>query len=239
MNDEEMRKEWYKSFIKTYVERELPLIGLNTTPQNLFRFLTMLSHNHGHLFNASNFAKSLGVSSPTISRFVDFLQSSFLIQRLYPYFTNVKKRLVKSPKIYLRDTGILHHRLNISNSDELLAHPVAGMSWEGYVIEQIMSTLGDDYEYYFYRTQDGTECDLVLTKGNKPLITVEIKLTLQPQKTKSMTLSIQDLKTDKNFIIIPQCNEIFPFNRKSWVCNLEQFFTNVDNPDESVVNVSL
>ncbi len=224
MKDEDIWNEWFNSFIMTYIERDLPRWGLITSPQYLLRFVTMLAHTHGQLLNKTNYAKSLEVSIPTISNYIHYLENAFIIRSLQPFFINLKKRLVKSPKVYLRDIGLLHHLLRINDYNTLLGHPVIGRSWEGYVIEQIMSVLGSKFEYFFYRTQDGAECDLIITEKFHPIACVEIKFTEAPKKTKSLTITIQDIGSKNNFIVIPECTSPYPMEENLTVCNLEQFF---------------
>lgn len=215
--------EWHRSFIKTYVERDLRNLGLNASPALLFRFISMLAHNQGGIWNASNYAKSLGISSPTVANYLDFMENAYLVRRLHSFHVNANKRIIKAPKVYVRDSGIVHNLAGINNINGLLGHPVIGSSWEGYVIEQVISVTQNSYEYYYYRTQDGTECDLILAKGSRPLACIEIKFTTSPKKTKSFTNSIVDLKTKNNFIIIPKCNESYPLDKNITVCNVEDF----------------
>jgi hypothetical protein len=223
MTDYEMRNEWFNAFIMTYIERDLPLLGLNTSATSLFRFVTMLSHTHGQIMNKSTFAKSLELSVPTISRYLNYLESAFLIRSLQPFYRQVKKRLVKSPKVYLRDSGLLHHLHKIIDYNRLLGHPLLGHSWEGYVIEQIISILGNQFEYFFYRSQDAAECDLVITEKFQPVACVEVKFTAAPKKTRSLAIAIKDIGTQKNFIIIPDCSEPYPLDEWLIVCGLEHF----------------
>jgi len=220
--DNEVRNEWFVNFIKNYVERDLPFLGLGLSPNAISRFWRMLATVHGSLLNKSNLSKSLEMSYPTISRYLDFMEEAFLITQLLPYHVNLKKRLVKSPKIYLRDSGILHYQLSIQSFDELQGHFMLGVSWEGYIIEQIKQVLGTGNEMFFYRTHEGTEIDLVITRNNKPLFGVEIKYTSSPSVTKSMKIAIDDLKTEKNFIIIPS-TEQFYLRKDIIVCSLETF----------------
>jgi predicted AAA+ superfamily ATPase len=222
-----MVKAWHQSFIKTYIERDLPNLGLNTSSTQLFRLISMLAHNQASIWNASQYAKSLGVSSPTITNYADYIENSYLIRRLQPFFTNAKKRIIKAPKLFIRDSGIVHHLIGISEFEQLLGHPVVGNSWEAYVIDQIISTLEEKYHYFYYRTQDGTECDLLLVQGNTPKACIEIKFSTTPKKTKSFTLSIQDLKTEKNFIIIPGNDNAYPLEENIMVCSLDQFLMNL------------
>ncbi|HFE65589.1 MAG TPA: ATP-binding protein [Caldithrix sp.] len=223
IEDDEIREEWFNSFIMTYIERDLPNLGLKTSSPTMYRFLSMLAHSHGQLLNKSNLGKSLEMSVPMISRYIDFLENAFLVCQLKPFFVNLKKRLVKSPKVYLRDSGILHHLLKIGDYNTLLGHPVIGHSWEGYVIEQIRSVLGNRYEYFYYRTQDRTECDLVITEKFSPIACVEIKFTDSPKKTKSLTIAIQDIGTEKNYIIVPGTIEPYFIEKNLQVCGLAAF----------------
>ncbi len=225
--NEKIPEEWFRSFIRTYIERDLPLLGMPSPPPPLVsRLISMVAHHHGQIWNASSFAKSLGISSPTVSNYFDFLDYAYLVRRLQPFFSNGKKRIVKSPKIYLRDSGLLHHLINMHSYEQLLGHPIIGFSWEGYVIEQIISVSQNKFEYYFYRTQDQTECDLIIARGNIPLASIEIKFGI-PEKTKSFTTAIQDLKTTKNYIIIPKSSETYPLDRHITVCGLSQFITKI------------
>src|SRR4030043_1243988 len=214
----EIRRDWFNSFITTYVERDLPQLGLVTSSMQLRRFLKMLSGIQGNLLNQQMLSRSLGVSFTTISRYLDYLENAFLIRRILPYYLNIKKRLIRSPKVYIRDTGLLHHLLSISDHDQLWNSAYIGSSWESFVIQQIYSCMGSHLDAWFYRTQDGTECDLLLTSGNKPVSCIEAKLTLAPSKSKSLTIAIKDLGTSQNFIIVPKCDESFRISGNITVC---------------------
>lgn len=223
MTDQILLNEWYQSFIRTYIERDLPLLGLRSDPSVLNRLLNMLAHNQGMLLNLANLAKSLGVSSPTVSRYINFLESAFIVRLLQPWYANVKKRLVRSPKAYLRDSGILHHIYNIQDFNTLLGHPLLGYSWEGFVIEQIINTSSPGISFNFYRTVEGAECDLILSNGLKILACIEIKFTDAPKTTKSFTTAIQDLQSQNNFIVVPNCPEPYRLKENVMVCNPIQF----------------
>lgn len=214
--------EWRDQFISSYIQRDLPLLGLEAGPRLLGNFLRMLANSNGSLWNASLFAKSLGLSSPTVKRYLEFLEGAFLIDILEPFYTNAKKRITKSPKTYFKDTGLLHSLLRISSLDDLYGHPAIGGSWENFVIQQVKGRLGDRYEYFFYRTQDGTEMDLVLARAGKPLITAEIKYTLSPKLSKGTILAVEDLKAAENYIITAG-KERFPVHEKIEVTGLEEF----------------
>jgi hypothetical protein len=170
-------REWWESYLRTYAERDLPHLGVSADPVLLRRILTMLAHAQGGLFNASQFGKALGISYHSVQRYVDILERTFLARRLSPYFRNVGKRLTKAPKLYLRDTGLLHHLLNINTLDELESHPIRGASWETFVLEDILRRERLRFPHsqcYFWRTQAGAEVDLVLDRGSERFA-VEIK----------------------------------------------------------------
>ncbi len=193
--------KWRNSFIQSFLERDIPQLGIRIPSQQMRRFWTMVAHNHGRLWNASEIAKSLSVSPPTAKSYLDILTDTFVIRQLQPYSTNTKKRVIKSPKTYLRDTGILHALLHITNYDELISHPVVGFSWEGFAIEQIINTTKDRYQVYFYRTNAGAEIDLVLAKGNTPKIAIEIKFGLSPTLSKSFWNAYSDFHFEKAFVV--------------------------------------
>lgn len=170
-------REWWEAYLRTYVERDLPHLGLGADPLLLRRLLTMLAHSQAGLLNASQLGKSLGVSYHTVQHYLNILEQTFLLRRLAPYFRNVKKRLIKSPKVYLRDTGLLHHLLNISTLDELDNHPVRGASWETFVLEDLIrrEKLSRPHAQFFYwRTATGDEVDLLLERGNQVHV-IEVK----------------------------------------------------------------
>ncbi len=199
---------WQQSFLTTYIERDLPQLGLSVSPILMRRLMQMLAHQHGQIINYSQLSNALGISSPTVAKAVDYLENAFLIRRLPPYFANSKKRLVKSPKIYIRDTGVLLHLLKIKTMTELLGHPQCGMVWEGFVNEQILASSGEKFEGCFYRTQDGAEADLVLLKAGKPFAFIECKLSNHPTVTAGTYNAIADLKTKQNYIIAPQPHKV-------------------------------
>jgi len=153
---------WRDAFISTYLERDIPQLGIRVPAAALRRFWQMLSHLQGRVWNASQLASGIGVSPPTARHYLDILQDTFMVRQLQPYFRNIKKRIIKSPKIYLRDSGLLHALLHIDSRETLLGHPVAGPSWEGWVIEQLVNMLPPGWEFYYYRTAGGAEIDLVL-----------------------------------------------------------------------------
>ena len=192
---------WRKNFTQTFLERDIPQLGFNIPASTLFRFWTMLAHYHGQVWNGAEPARSLNISESSVRRYVDLLTDVFMIRQLQPWHNNLKKRQVKSPKIYFRDTGLLHTLLGIHSKKELLSHPKYGASWEGYVIEEVHKSVTPD-ESYFWRTHNGAEIDLLIFKDSKK-IGIECKRTDAPFLTPSMSIALQDLKLDHLFIIYP------------------------------------
>ena len=213
---------WLDSFITTYIERDLNMLGLNASPVFIRKFWTMLSHYHSGIWNHSSFARALGVTPPTVNRYLEFLEGAFIIHLLQPFYINVKKRLVKSPKVYIRDSGILHRLAQFSSMDDLQSNVLIGASWEGYVVEQIRQRVPSGIALFYYRTHDGTECDLVFVKANQPIATAEIKLTSQPSISKGLTIAIQDLGTTSNFIITVDTDD-YSLRKDIRVCSLLTF----------------
>jgi predicted AAA+ superfamily ATPase len=215
---------WMRNFVQTYLERDLPLLGLSADSILMRRLWTMIAHYHGGIWNASTFAKSLGITVPTVNRYINFLEAAFIIRRQEPYYYNLKKRVVKSPKIYIRDTGVLHYLAGIDNLESLHGHALIGNSWEGYVIEQIHQMLPGELKLYYYRTHHGAESDLVLVKGTEPKACIEIKYTSQPKQSRGFSISVDDLKTSMNFIITPK-SDTYLINKSTYVCNLTDFLS--------------
>jgi uncharacterized protein len=214
--------DWTQSFIRAYVQSDLSnLFGYNLNPAISGKLWTMLANNHGQLLNVQDIARSIGVTSPVINRYIDFLAGAFLVYRLQPWFTNTSKRLVKSPKVYIKDSGILHALLSINSFDQLTFNSIIGASWEGYVIEQISYHKSSQSQLYFYRTHTGTEIDLVLVKANKPVACIEIKYSNAPKPSKGFFIGVDDLATSKNFIITPS-SDSYTFSN-AIVCNIQQF----------------
>ncbi|MFW0714291.1 ATP-binding protein [Pedobacter sp. N23S346] len=225
--NDQSSKEWLDDFIVSYVERDLAkMFGVELAPKLLRNFWSMLAHLNGNLFNGESFARSLGVSAPTVNRYLDFLEGGYLIRRLQPWFVNAKKRLVKSPKTYVRDTGILHRLLNIPDHNDLYGHPAIGASWEGYVIEQIAQIKTKQTELFFYRTQTGAECDLVIVQGIKPIACIEIKLSNAPTVSKGFVSCMQDLEPLNQYIITPK-SETYKTTNGIIVTNLKHFLADI------------
>ena len=219
-------KDWLDDFIRSYVERDLAMLfNVNLSTITLRNFWSMLAHSNGNLLNLEVFARSLGVSATTVVKYLDFLEGGYMVRRLHPWFVNAKKRLVKSPKTYIRDTGILHRLLNIPSLDSLFGHPVAGSSWEGYVIEQIYQCKPNYTEMFFYRTQAGAECDIVLVQGITPVACIEIKLSNAPLVSKGFMSCVEDLEPKDKFIITPQ-SETYVTKNGVIVISLKDFIEN-------------
>lgn len=222
-----LSKEWIDDFIVSYVERDLAkMFSVDLAPTLLRNFWGMLAHLNGNLFNGESLARSLGVSAPTVNRYLDFLEGGFLIRRLQPWFVNAKKRLIKSPKTYIRDTGILHRLLNIPGYNDLFGHPAVGGSWEGYVIEQIYQVKTKQIDLFFYRTQTGAECDLILVQGITPIACIEIKLSNAPTVSRGFVSCINDLEPKYKYIITPK-SETYLSSNDITVTNLKNFLLNI------------
>lgn len=221
-------RQWQQNFIKTYVEQDLSNLGMSNKASITNNFLRMISHIHGSLLNYSMIGNSLGLTHTTVQRYIDILEQAFLVRRLEPWFVNMSKRMVKSPKIYIRDTGNLHYLHTIKSFSDLTQHPIVGASWEGYVIEQIIQQLKEDIQPYFYRTTNGAEMDLVLVKGLEPVVSIEIKLSLTPALKRGSTESVNDLMTGHNFVVTPAGGNM-PL-KPNWIhCNLKEVLGQLAN----------
>jgi uncharacterized protein len=209
--DDEDSFVWRESFIRTFLERDLRAFGFNASPHSMSRLWRMIAHSHGGPLNCSELGRSLGESSPTVKRHIEILAGVFMVRLLEPWHENLGKRLVKQPKIYVRDSGLLHTLLGVENSDELHGHPKCGASWEGYCIEQLIQQHSDATPY-FWATQSGAELDLLLIKRGKRL-GYEIKYSETPTTTKSMHVAIEDLQLDKLTVIHPGSAR-FPMSEK-------------------------
>ena len=209
---------WLENFIRTYIERDIPQLGFQIPALQLRRLLMMSAHNQGQLFNASKLGEALGLTHPTIRRYIDLLEQTYILRTLQPFEANVKKRLVKSPKVYVRDSGILHRLLMISDFNSLMGNPVFGASWEGLVIENVIVNM-PDWTPFFYRTANGNEMDLVLVRGNKK-IAIECKASSSPQLTKGWWDALNDINPDKTFVIAPISGSAYQINKQVTVASL-------------------
>lgn len=192
---------WRKNFIQTFLEQDLRQWGIMAPSLTLLRFWTMLAHYNGQLWNVSEPARSLGISEPTVRRYLDILTGLFMVRQLQPWHANLKKRQIRSPKIYFRDTGLLHQLLGIRLKKDLFSHPKCGASWEGYVIEEVLKIANPD-EQYFWRTHNGAEIDLVVVKNGR-IFGVECKWIDAPRLTPSMRIAKDDLKLEKIIVVYP------------------------------------
>lgn len=192
---------WRRNFIRTYLERDVPQFGPRIPAETLRRFWTMLAHAQGGLFNASQFARGLGVTGKTVSGYLDLLVDLLLVRKLSPVHRNVGKRLIKSPKVYVRDSGLIHTLLRIGDMDALLGHPVVGLSWEGFAIENLLSVAPDETQAGFYRTSAGAELDLLLELPEGRLWAVEFKRGLAPRLEKGFHHAREDVKPDRSFVV--------------------------------------
>lgn len=213
---------WIDDFISTYITRDLPILGMPANPSMTRRLWEMLAWQNGNLLNSSSLAKSLGITNHTVNTYIDFLEGAFMVQRIQPFFSNVKKRLVKAPKVYLSDTGVLHRLLNVESFDALFGSPLLGGSWEAFVLNQIMTEKPKNMDVFFYRTHAGTEVDFVLTIAMKPIASIEVKFTSTPSVSKGFLTGIEDLETSHNFIITPMDDE-YPIKEHITVIGLDRF----------------
>ena len=211
--------EWRQDFIQTFLERDIGMLGFRMSPARLGRFWKMCAHIHGSLLNASKLADSLGVSSHTIRSYVDLLEHTFMVRLLLPDATNLKKRLVKSPKLYIRDSGILHALLDIRTHDDLLSHPVLGVSFEGFAMENILA-FAKNYEPSFYRTSAGAEIDLILRRGGRTLA-FELKSSTVPRVSKGFWNALEDISPDEAYVVAP-VKESYPMKGEVMVSPLQE-----------------
>lgn len=208
-------------FLQTYVERELPLLGQKAPAAVSRNLLRMLTGIHGNLLNYSMLANSLGVDNNTVKRLIDLYEDAFLIRRLQPFFNNVGKRLVKTPKFYIRDSGLLHALAGIEDIEDLEGYAGKGNSWEGFVIQQICSLLRPAISPFFYRTQDGVEIDLLLIKGNRAVAGIEIKYSNSPKISRGTTIASQDFDNMPIWIVTPGVAENYPIAPNITVTNVQ------------------
>ncbi|KAK0351068.1 hypothetical protein LTR94_026460, partial [Friedmanniomyces endolithicus] len=212
---------WRQDFIRTYLERDVPMLGPRIAAETLRRFWTMLAHHQSGLLNASDFARGLGLDSKTIANYLDLLVDLLLVRRLEPWHGNSAKRLVKSPRIYVRDSGLVHALLGIDNEEALLGHPVAGGSWEGFVIEGLIAAAPDGSRANFYRTAAGAEIDLVITMPGGAIWVYEIKRSLSPKLERGFHHACEDLKPARRTVIYAG-TEAYPLSQDIMVMSLRE-----------------
>ncbi len=221
--DDKAFTRWKENFIRTYIERDLSqLFGVKLQEKLLRSFWFMLAANNGGIWNSETYARSLGISATTIKRYLDFLEAAFLIRQLPAWFVNATKRVVKSPKLYIRDSGILHVINRVASQNNLPLHISVGASWEGYVVEQISQTKPDHIDMYYYRTQHGAECDILLVDGITPVLAIEIKFASSPVLSKGFYTVLEDLKLAEGWVIVPD-GEAFKINAKVQCSKLIDF----------------
>jgi uncharacterized protein len=201
--------QWRRDFIRTYLERDIPQLGPRIPAETLRRLWTMLAHNQGGMLNAAQLARGLGVSGATVGHYLDLMVDLLLVRRLSPRLTNVGKRLVRSPKVYVRDSGLVHALLGLVDKEAILGHPVAGPSWEGMVIENLLAVAGGVAEPSFYRTSGGAEVDLVLSWPDGGEWAVEIKRSLAPKAERGLRSALTDIEPERAFVVYPG-SEGFP-----------------------------
>ncbi len=215
---------WRKAYVSTFLERDLPSLGIDCSANTMRRFWMMLAHWNGQVFNASEFARSMDVTSPTIKRYMDILAGTFMIRMLKPWHANIHKRQVKSPKVYFQDMGIMHALLNVPDHASLEGHPTIGSSWEGFALEQVIRIYRADAEAcFFWGTHTNAELDLLITRGNTN-IAFEFKYSSTPRITRSMYSALRELKLDRITIVCPG-NTTYPLAENVWVTNLGQLAT--------------
>jgi len=222
--------EWRNDFISSYVERDIPLMGPQVSATRMKTFWTMLAHYHGQQVVFSELGKGLEVSHTTIRSYLDILTDFYMVRQVQPWAGNTKKRLIKSPKIYLRDTGLLHKLLNISDFDSLLGHPVVGASWEGFVAENIIVNLSNKWQYSYYRTTTQTEIDLVLEGPGSQVWAVEIKRSAAPSLSKGFHTACEDVGATKKFVIYSG-TERFPMSERTEAIGLIEFLKLIADND--------
>ena len=213
--------DWRRDFIRSYLERDVPMFAPRMPVQALGRLWTMLAHQQGGLLNQARLAAGLGVSAPTVTRYTDLMVDLQLVRRLPPWSGNVGKRLVKAPKIYVRDSGIVHALLDLDTWNDVLGHPVVGASYEGFVIENLIQCAGPRFRPYFYRTHDGAEIDLLLERGGQPEIAIEVKRSSAPTVDKGFGVACDDLKVSQRYVVYPG-EETYPIRQGAQAIGLPE-----------------
>ena len=222
-HDDESSCAWRENFIRTYLERDIPQLGFNIAAPKMLRLLSMLAYEHGGILNLTKLATSMNLTVPTIRHYIDIMEQTYIVRTLSPYSTNMRKRLVKTPRIYIRDTGLLHQMLNLSDFNTLLSHPIYGHSWEGLVIENVSSVVREA-QLSFFRSSDGTEeMDLFVELAGK-LIAIECKTSYAPQLSKGFWNAVADLKPQYTYVVTPS-NENYHLQDNVEVVGLSELLT--------------
>jgi predicted AAA+ superfamily ATPase len=221
--------QWRRDLIRSYLERDIPQFGFRIPAETLRRFWTMLAHCQGGVLNAASLARNLGISGQSVARYLDLLVDLLLVRRLPPWHGNVGKRLVKSPKVYVRDSGLLHALLEITTFDALMNHPVIGGSWEGFVLENLISDSGNNnYQPHFFRTQRGAEIDLLLSRGGNPEIAIEVKRASNPRAKKGFHIACEDLDIEHRYVVYPG-TEAYRLSSGLWATPLTDLMKTLRN----------
>lgn len=226
--DEVASFEWRLDFIRDFLERDIPMLQSRIPAERIRRFWTMLAHIHGQVLNMASLAGALGVQGPTIRSYIDLLEGAFMVRRLVPYAANLKKRLVKSPKLYIRDSGVLHTLLNIPDRNSLLGHPIYGTSWEGFCLENILARCKRTVQASFFRTVRGAEIDLILEQG-RSRVAVEFKSSSAAKPQRGFWTALKDLSVERAWIIAP-IQEGYPLQGVR-VASLQEFIEAQENRD--------
>jgi len=229
-SNDHLSHEWRSYFIQNFLEKDIPQLGIHIPAHALRRFWTMLAHYHGQVWNAAELARSIGTKEDTARKYLDLLTGAFLVRQLPPWFENIGKRLVKAPKVFIRDSGILHTLLGLKNKTEIQSHPKLGFSWEGFALEQIIGIIGAEKEFYFYKTHGGAELDCLFFHYGKRY-GFEFKYEDAPKSTRSMHVAYEDLKLKKLWVVYPgdqlyplrEGIEVVPLREMSQVLEKQRF----------------
>ncbi|RJG57890.1 ATP-binding protein [Sphingobium terrigena] len=225
--DDRLSQRWRQDFVRTYLERDVPMLGPRIAAETLRRFWTMLAHHQSGLLNAAEFARSLGVDGKTVAAYLDLLVDLLLVRRLEPWHANAGKRLVKSPRVYVRDSGLVHTLLGLATLEDVLGHPVAGASWEGFVLETMIAAAPEGTQANFYRTAAGAEIDLLLTLPGGALWAIEVKRSLAPTLERGFHQACADLNPQQRIVIYPG-TESYPLRKGIEVMPLQVASTALD-----------
>jgi hypothetical protein len=218
-SDDRVSQRWRQDFIRTYLERDVPMLGPRIAAETLRRFWTMLAHHQSGLLNAAEFARSIGVDNKTVAAWLDLLVDLLLVRRLEPWHSNAGKRLVKSPRIYVRDSGLVHTLLGLATTEDVLGHPIAGASWEGFAIESLIAAAPEGTQANFYRTAAGAEIDLLLTLPGGGLWAIEIKRSLAPKVERGFHQACADLVPERRIVVYPG-SERYPMSEQVEVMSI-------------------
>ncbi len=222
--DDTTSTKWRENYIRTYLERDISQLGFNIPSKNLERLWIMLAHSHGQILNLSKLASSLGVSAHTVRSYISTLEQTFLVKTLTPFESNIKKQYIKSPKVYIRDTGLLHTLLKLENFEDLFGNSVFGMSYEGFVIETLIRAF-PRWRFNFYQTKSGAEIDLIMSKGNK-ILAIEIKASNAPKPQRGFWTATSDIQATRKYVIA-MVDETYTIQNDTTVTNLHEFV--IDN----------